>query len=63
MTDNQIEKRYKILVNLLGKKRDDYSIQLDNIFISIRNKNTLEGIYTDSLRIAKRWIRSDQYNV
>ncbi len=59
MTENQLEKRSTILSNLLGKNRNNYVIKLDGSFISIRNKSTLKGIYTDSLQVAKRWIVKD----
>lgn len=59
MTENQIERRYSILEKLLADKRNNYSINLDGYSISIRNNNTLEGIYTDSLQKAKRWILKD----
>ena len=59
MTEGQLEKRYRILENLLADKRSNYSIRLNGSFISIRNISTLEGIYTDSLQDAKRWIAKD----
>lgn len=59
MTENRIEKRYNILTKLAGSKRDSYNIQLQGSFISIRNNATLEGIYTDNLQSAKRWIIKD----
>ena len=59
MTENQLERRYRILEAQTRDKRNNYSIHLDNSFISIRNNKTKEGIYTDSLRVAKRWIRKD----
>lgn len=59
MTEGQLEKRYKILENLLNDKRWKYSIQLYCSFISIRNNMTLDGVYTDSLQYAKRWIVND----
>lgn len=59
MTEGQLEKRYDILENLLADKRCNYSIRLDGDSISIRNNVTLEGIYTDSLQEAKRWIVKD----
>lgn len=59
MTEGQLERRYRILENLFADKRNNYSIRLDGSFISIRNILTLEGIYTDSLQYAKRWIVKD----
>ena len=59
MTERQIERRYKILENLTGDKRNDYSIKLDGSFITVRNEKTADGIYTDSLQSAKRWIRKN----
>lgn len=59
MTENRLEKRYGILKAETKDKRNNYTIHLDNSFISIRNIKTNEGIYTDSLKIAKRWIRKD----
>lgn len=59
MTENRIEKRYNILVNLTENKRNNYNIQLQDCFISIRNNATSEGIYTDSLQSAKRWLIKD----
>ena len=56
MTDNQLEKRYKILEKLIENERDNYTISLNDTFISIRNKATMQGIETDSLQHAKRWI-------
>ena len=58
-TDARLEKRYKILEKLMEDKRDDYTINLTDCFIDIRNKTTMQGIYTDSLKIAKRWIVKD----
>lgn len=59
MTENQLERRYIILVDLIEDKREDYIIKLDGSFISIRNKKTADGTYTDSLQLAKRWIKKD----
>lgn len=59
MTDNQLLRRYKILENVCSEKRNNYSIRLDGSSISIRNTKTQEGIYTDSLQNAKRWILKD----
>ena len=59
MTGNQLERRYAILENFLADKRDNYNIWLSGSFIDIRNKKTLEGIYTDSLQTAKRWLTKD----
>lgn len=59
MTDNQLLRRYKILENVCSEKRNNYSIRLDGSFISIRNNKTKEGIYTDDLQQAKRWILKD----
>ena len=59
MTEGQIERRYSILENLLDDKRCNYTVTLDGDFISIRNNVTSEGIYTDSLQCAKRWIAKD----
>lgn len=59
MTEGQLERRYRILEKLLSDKRYNYTITLDGDFISIRNNITLEGVYTDSLQCAKRWITKD----
>ena len=59
MTERQLERRYSILENLMEDKRDNYNIKLDRSFISIRSKRTNDGIYTDSLQLAKKWIRKD----
>ena len=59
MTERHLERRYNVLENLTGNKRNDYSINLDSSFITVRNEKTEDGIYTDSLRSAKRWIRKD----
>lgn len=59
MTENQIERRYYILERIIGEKRCNYSINLDNAIIDIRNNVTMEGIYTDSLKVAKNWIKKD----
>ena len=59
MTERQLEKRYKTLEDMTGDKRHNYSIKLDGSFITIRNKETAEGINTDSLQTAKQWIRKD----
>lgn len=60
MTDYQLEKRYSILESVCGENRDDYSIRLDGSSISIRNTKTSEGIYTDSLSKAKRWLANNK---
>lgn len=59
MTENQIERRYYILERIIGEKRCNYSINLDNAIIDIRKNVTMEGIYTDSLKVAKNWIKKD----
>lgn len=59
MTDAQLQRRYNILTKLTGDKRDNYTINLDDTYIQIRNNTTLEGIRTDSLQSAKRWIKKD----
>lgn len=59
MTDNQLLRRYKILENVCCERRSDYSIHLDGSFISIRNNKNHDGIYTDSLQYAKRWLVKD----
>ena len=59
MTEKQLEKRMDILNNLLSAQREKYTIRLDRSFISIRNNSTKEGIYTDSLQAAKRWLVKD----
>lgn len=59
MTEGQLERRYRILESLLGGKRWRYSIRLDGSFIIIRNQRSQEGLYTDSLPYAKRWIKKD----
>ena len=59
MTERQLERRYKILEDLTGDKRNDYSIKLEGSFITIRSIKTDDGIYTDSLQSAKKWIRKD----
>ena len=59
MTDKQLERRYTILEKLMEDKRNYYAINLNYTFISIRNKTTMQGIYTDSLQSAKRWIVKD----
>lgn len=60
MNEYQLERRYKILEDICGEKRNNYSINLREIFISIRNIKSGEGIYTDSLRKAKSWIIKDK---
>ena len=59
LTDYHLEKRYSILEAVCGENRNNYSIRLDCSFISIRNNKTSEGIYTDSLNKAKRWLKKD----
>lgn len=59
MTENQMERRYDILGSLMYGKRWKYSIKLIGSFIDIKNNVTLEGIYTDDLQAAKRWIKKD----
>ena len=59
MTDNQLERRYNILTKLMEDRRDNYTINLDDTYIQIRNNITLEGIRTDSLQSAKQWIKKD----
>ena len=59
MTENQIERSYYILERIIGEKRCNYSINLDNAIIDIRKNVTMEGIYTDSLKVAKNWIKKD----
>lgn len=61
MTERQNERRMSILRSILAKEQHNlYEIRMDwSRFISIRNKKTLEGIYTDSLQNAKKWIRKD----
>lgn len=61
MTESQIERRSEILNKLFVSKkdRDNYNIYFLDSFIDIRNKKTLDGIYTDSLKDAKKWITED----
>lgn len=59
MTEGQLERRYRILELLLGSKRQNYLIQLDGDFITIRNQQSKEGLYTDSLSCVKQWIKKD----
>ena len=59
MTDAQLQRRYNIITKLMGDRRNDYTINLDDTYIRIRNTSTLEGIRTDSLQSAKKWIKKD----
>ena len=58
-TDARLATRREKLEKLMRDKKDNYIIQLTDCFIDIRNKTTMQGIYTDSLKIAKRWILKD----
>ena len=59
MTDSQLERRYNILTKLMEDKRNNYTVNLDNTYIQIRNSSTLEGLCTDSMKSAKQWIIKD----
>lgn len=59
MTESQLERRRNSLEMVLEDKESQYSIWLVDSFIDIRNQRTQEGVYTDSLQYAKRWILND----
>ena len=60
VTDKQLERRYNILLKLVDDERANYTINLNDTSIYIRNNTTLDGIFTDSLQTAKKWIRKDR---